>query len=228
MKDIINKQNEFHYSKKDNINELIRNVGVSITSLIPVGGGVLSFFLDKYLPSAIEERKNDFLNKLANDMEKLPEDVIKKIYESKEFLSIVLKVFKSAIYEEQEIKINAFRNIIINTALSLDYETNEREFFIKLVMELTTDQIRILQLFYLRDYKNEISFTSVNKYITKMWRNVDKSYRFALVTELIRYGLMTSSIEMKRNKGEGEHLSAFGERFIEFIFQPNQTDIASI
>lgn len=225
MKDTIKEKNEFHHSKKDNINELIRNLGISITSLIPVGGGVLSFFLDKYLPNTIEKRKNEFLNKLAKDMENLPEDVVKKIYESKEFTSIVLKVFKSVIYEEQEIKINAFRNIIMNTALSLDNETNEKEFYIKLIMELTTDQIKILQLFYLRDSKNVIRFTSIYKYISKMWKNVDESYRFALVTELIRYGLITSSNKMQRNKGEGEHLSKFGKRFIYFIFQPNETNI---
>lgn len=216
---------ELYCSKEDNIKELTRNVGISITSLVPVAGGVLSFFLDKYLPSTIEKRKNEFLSNLANDMERLPEDVIKKIYESEEFYSIILKVFKAVIYEEQEIKINAFRNIIINTAISLDYGIDEKEFYIKLITDFTTDQMKILQLFYLRDFKKVINFININKYISKQWNNVDESYRFALVTELIRYGLISSSHKMQRKKGEGHQLSEFGERFIHFIFQPNESEI---
>ena len=123
----------------------------------------------------------------------------------------------------KEIKLIAFRNILINAALC-DSHINEREFYIKLLTDLTTDQIKVLHLFYLRDHKKEIEFTNVYKYISKHWCGVDESYRFALITELIRYGLISGSEKLKKVNGEGHHLTPFGERFILFIFNPNETE----
>ena len=48
--------------------------------------------------------------------------------------------------------------------------------------------MRVLHLFYLRDYKKEIQFSNVSEYIDETWSKIDISYRFALVTELICYG----------------------------------------
>ena len=51
---------------------------------------------------------------------------------------------------------------------------------------------------------------------------MDESYRFALVTELIRFGLITGSQRSQKQLGEGHHLSDFGMRFITYIFQPHE------
>ena len=93
------------------------------------------------------------------------------------------------------------------------------EYFIKLINSLSIDQIKILHLFYLRDYKKEIEFTDINKFIDKHWK-VDPSYRWSLVTELIRDGLISSSIERQHKKGKGIQLSKMGEDFINYIFNP--------
>ena len=202
--------------------EFSRNVAVAATSLIPGIGGVLSLFLDKYLPSTVEKRRNAFLEKLSFDMEKLPSSIISKISTDEEYHSLVIKIFRAVIQEDQIIKIEAFRNILVNAALAADDEPNETEFYIKLITELTSDQMRILHLFYLRDFKEEIQFANINKYIDANWTEVDESYRFALVTELIRYGLISGSQNIRQKKGNGQHLSEFGERFIRYIFQPNE------
>lgn len=213
--------NESTVSHQEKINELSRNILIATSSLIPGVGGVLSFFLDKYLPNTIEKRRDDFLLALSNDMKTLPSEIIEKLSTDETFHSIVLKVFRAVVQEGKEIKISAFRNILINSALYTP-KVDEREFYIKLLTELTTDQIRILHLFFLRDVKEYIHFTDVNKYIAKNWLDVDESYRFALVTELIRYGLITSSQRTQKTNGSGHHLSAFGGRFIYYIFQPNE------
>lgn len=216
-------KNDCPITKQDKLKELSRNITIATSSIIPGIGGVLSFFLDKYLPSTIEKRKDDFLKALSNDLDQLPTEIINKLSTDEEYHSIILKVFKAITQEEKEIKLTAFRNILINSALC-DNHINEREFYIKLLTDLTTDQIKVLHLFYLRDHKKRIEFTNVYEYISKHWYGVDESYRFALITELIRYGLIAGSQKLKKAKGEGHHLSPLGERFILFIFNPNETE----
>ena len=209
---------------KSELIELTRNIAVAAAGFVPGVGGVLSLFLDKYLPSTIERRRDDFLEKLASDMEKLPVSVISKISTDEEYHSLVIKIFRAVTQENQEIKIAAFRNILINAALASDTEPNETEFYIKLITDFTSDQMHVLHLFYLRDYKEEIQFSNVNEYIDEKWSKIDISYRFALVTELIRYGLISESRRIQEKKGEGQQLSDFGVRFIQYIFQPNEIE----
>ena len=113
----------------------------------------------------------------------------------------MFKVFKSVVQEDKEIKKKAFRNVLLNAAMTIDNTVNENELYIKLLSDMTTDQIRILHLFYLRDIKKSIIFNNVYSFITNHWKNIDKAYRFALITEIIRYGLITSS--QKSNKAKG-------------------------
>lgn len=207
--------------------ELARNIFVATTGVVPVVGGVLSFFLDKYLPSAVETRKNLFLAEVEKDLEKIPKEIIEQMYNNSEYHSIMLKIFKHALEEFRKEKINAFRNILINATMSHSVSFDEQSFYIKLTTDLTVDQIRILHMFYLRDYKKTLNFgkgNSINEFMKESWPEVDESYRFALITEIIRYGLITSSKKSQREKGEGHQLSPFGERFIEYIFTPIEMD----
>jgi hypothetical protein len=212
----------------DEKKDVIRNTLIATTSLVPVAGGILSFFLDKYLPSAVEARRSMFLTKVEEDLEKIPRKTIEEICNNPEYTSIIIKVFRNALEEDKIEKINAFRNILINATLTKNITFNEQSFYVKLITDLTIDQIRILHLFYLRDYKKTLMFgneNNLNRYLEGYWKDVDESYRFALVTELIRYGIITGSEKaQKANNGSGHYLSPFGGRFIEFIFSPVETD----
>ncbi len=212
--------NDTNPTKNDLAKDFARNIAIATSNLIPGVGGVLSVFLDKYLPNTIEKRRNDFLRKLSHDFERFSDDIIIKLSNDEKFHSLVLQVFKSVIQEHQAEKIVSFRNIIINSALS--NISNEVEFYLRLVEELTSDQIKVLHLFYLKDKKRTIDFKNINKYIDNNWTGIDESYRFALVTELIRFGLITGSQRSQEQLGEGQHLSDFGMRFITYIFQPHE------
>ena len=199
--------------------ELIRNLFVAGTGVIPVVGGAISVLLDKYLPSAIENRRTQFLNQLEKDFQKLPYDIIKNLENNEDFYTVFLKVLNVITYEHKIEKIIVFRNILINSTILAETEFNEIDYFIKLINTLSIDQIKILHLFYLRDCKNNVEFKNIDKFLEENW-GIDKSYRWSLVTELIRDGLISSSRERQRNKGDGHQLSVFGENFINYIFAP--------
>ena len=203
--------------------ELIRNFFVAGTGMIPAVGSFVSFLLDKYLPSVVDERRSNFLKQLEDDFQKLPDNIIGNLENNKDFYSVFLKVLNMVTYEHKVEKINIFRNILINSTVLIDKNFNEVDFYIKLINTLTADQIRILHLFYLRDYKKTIEFENVSVFIESYWE-IDASYRWSLVTELIRDGLISSSQERQRNKGKGHQLSNFGEKFVNYVFSPIAID----
>lgn len=203
--------------------ETIRNLFIAGTGIIPVVGGAISILLDKYLPSAIENRRIQFLNQLETDFQKLPYDVIKNLENNEDFYTVFLKVLSTITHEHKVEKIKVFRNILINSTVLAKEKFNEVDFFIKLINTLSIDQIKILHLFYLRDYKKSIKFKNIDKFLNEHWK-IDKSYRWSLVTELIRDGLISSSIERQKNKGDGHQLTSFGENFINYIFSPIAVD----
>ncbi len=195
--------------------ELIRNLAIGSIGMIPIAGGVLSLFLDKYLPSTLQKRREDFLNSIVRDMESLPDNTVERLLESDEYHTLLIKTFRSVLLENKKEKINCFRNILLNAAVC-EFIPNEVDFYLKLLQELSIDQVRILRLIYLKDCKKEIAFKNINQYIDNNWSEVDKSYRFALVTELMRFGIIKYD---EQNNGE-HRLNPFGERFIKFIFSP--------
>ncbi|MBR6671342.1 MAG: hypothetical protein IKL31_11490, partial [Ruminococcus sp.] len=84
---------------KDKTIDLSRNIVVAASNLIPGIGGVLAVFLDKYLPSTMEQRREEFLRTLSSDIDNLPSSVIERIMNDQEYHSLMLKVFKSVVQE---------------------------------------------------------------------------------------------------------------------------------
>lgn len=196
--------------------EFIRNIAIGAVGMIPVAGGPLSVLLDKYLPSTLQKRRDQFINDLASDIETLPEKAIQKLLVSDEYHSLLIKTCRIVLQEDKKEKIYCFRNILLNTAINEGSNSNEIDFYFKLIQELSVDQVRILHLFYLKEYKKTLDFDNINDYLSENWKDVDKDYRFALVTELMRYGIIKYSSDE-----ESEHrLNSFGRRFINFIFSP--------
>lgn len=208
------------YDHKVVRDELIRNTIAASVSMIPVAGGTLSLLFDKYLPSTEQKRRDKFLNDLSNDLESLPNLITQRILNSEEYHNILLKTFKSILEEDKTERINGYRNILINAANDEVPNFNEIDYFYKLLGELVVDQIKILHLFYLRDCKETIWFTDIYDYIYSKWKEFDSNYCKVIIPEMMRYGIITNSIESKREFGDGYHLTNFGKRFILYIFSP--------
>ena len=209
---------------KSESKDRIRNVLVTAASALPWAGGPLAVILDKYLPNELERRKASLIAQIAEDLRLLEDRVGKLALDTPEMLSTFMKVFRHGIEEHKQEKIIAFRNILLNTAISSGTEFNERDFYIRLVDALTVDQLRILHLIYKRDIEQSLTLgedNNVYRYVEQTWPSVDEYYIQACFTELIRYYIISSSSKLAREKGvKGHLLTGFGERFIRFIFSP--------
>ena len=202
--------------------EHLRNVSIAAISALPGAGGPLSVLLDKYLPSYVEQRRSQLLANLAADLRELSDRVTPQRLASDEFLSVFIKAFRRAMEESLEEKLEAFRGIILNTALSDSSDFDEITLFIRLVSDLTVDQIRILRLLHNDELTNEEQ--GLFQTMQKVWPEVDSDYLMACVTELLRYNLATSNArgrDVNTNNSTTHAITGLGRRFVEYISLPH-------
>jgi hypothetical protein len=201
--------------------EHLRNVSIAAISALPVAGGPLSVLLDKYLPSYVEQRRSQLLAKLAAGLSELSDRVTPQRLASDEFISVFIKAFRRAMEESLEEKLEAFRAIILNTAISDSSKFDEITLFIRLVSDLTVDQIRILRLLHNDELANEDQ--GLFQTMQKVWPEVDPDYLMACVAELLRYNLATSNArgrDVNANSLKTHAITGLGRRFIEYISLP--------
>ncbi len=202
--------------------EHLRNLGVAAASAIPIVGGPLSVLLDKYLPSYVEERRKRLLAQLSADMEDLASRITLERLGSDEFISVFIKGFRLAMEEHLQEKRDAFRAIILNTALSAGSCFDELTLFIRLVADLTVDQMRIVRLLR-EDWSSELDNAGLYQAAQQLWPGIDEDYLVACVTELLRYNLVTFSDKQQRliqEKKRQHSLTALGERFVSYVTLP--------
>ena len=180
----------------------------------------------------MEERKQNILENIQKDLSRIDISILENRLENEEFYTVFLKVLNKSISNHREEKLLAFRNILLNDITNKEMSFDEINFYIRLVDELTVDQIKILNLFYrtyiVNDdkYKSIMQRNSLNNIVRTIWNNIDEDYAMACTTELIRFQLLIGATESrKRSSIEGFTLRRFGERFVKFIFDPIYDDI---
>lgn len=198
--------------------EHLKNASVAAVSMIPLLGSPLSVLMDKYIPDFIEQRRMNLLNTLEKDLRELQDKITPEKLGSEEFSSVFIKSFHRAMEEHLQEKRDAFRYIILNTAISKNSEFDEITLFLRFVSDLTVDQIKILKFLQSNTAikNNEHGLLIV---MVETWPDADPDYVRACVTELLRDNLISSNPEDKEKQGQ-HYLTGLGKRFIEYISKP--------
>lgn len=206
--------------------ELLKNVSIAAASTIPLVGGPLSVLLDKYLPDFVEDRRQQLWIDLSQMIERLEAEGEKPDIQSQNFLSVFVKCFRLATEEYEAEKIEAFRNIIVNSSLPNSSEFDETTLFMNWVREFTVDQIRVLKAI---KYNDEIAYDSSSPdlyYILKShFPDVPKDYLIMCAQELVGknivvYGKGHRVRELENKNNKTWFLSNMGERFVNYIESP--------
>lgn len=214
--------------------DFVRNTLIALSGAIPYVGGPISFLLDKYIPSEVERKRNEFLNMIAKDIEELNEKVDEYDLNSPEFYSIFTRLLRASIEEYREEKITAFRNLVINIAIE-PQKFNSIDYCARLVMKMIPDEILILRVFYLLDVKGELKAydtdpqkRDIGKILSKVYGLNDSLYIQALLIECQRYRLILGNpdAQIKYGKGrEGLYLTDLGREFLQYVFEPKEGSV---
>lgn len=127
-----------------NKTEHIVNVLKAGLATAPFCGGIASLMSD-YIPSAKVERLEQFAKQLAEDLERLQQYVDENFIHTDEFAFLFEKSFRGVAENYQVIKLEAFRGILVNSAINTGISQDEKEYFLNLVNTLSVLHIRILK-----------------------------------------------------------------------------------
>ena len=149
MTEEANNKNQLITKMKEDIQHIppgehILNIFKAVLANIPVGAAISSLMTD-YIPSSKSKRINEFARQIAEDLRRLKDKIDNEYILKDDFAYLFEQAFRGVAQNYQKDKIEAFRGILINSAIRPDIKQEEKEFFLNLVDNLSVLHIRILK-----------------------------------------------------------------------------------
>ena len=221
-------------NKNLNVGEHLLNILKAALATAPFAGGIASLMSD-YIPSSKIERLEKFTETIGKDLEHLQLQVNEAAINTDEFAYIFEACFKGVADNYQREKIQAFRAILVNSAISNDPVVEESQYFLNLVSSLTTLHLRILKFMAMpEEYLSEVGipFDQVLGGFQDMFSLVFSGVDIEVVKmtfgDLYNNGFLTTdkSIFNTMTAGQGLDLlqgrvSELGNKFINFCTVEN-------
>ncbi len=120
-------------------------------SSVPLVGSFLNEIVGIVVESPIENRTKKFLLALRDELYQLKNEkriVLTKLKENDEFVDIVIQASELAIKNSQEEKLDLLKNAVINTALGIDIERDEKMICLDVISRITPSHYKILKMCY--------------------------------------------------------------------------------
>ena len=144
-------QHELALEKRPNLSTEGRPFAEHILNIIKAGlcaapfTGAIASLMTDYIPTARAKRLEQFAETIANDLYRLRDRVVEEYLHTDDFAYMFEKCFRAAAENPQQEKLEAFRGILVNSAIPDDLSGEEKEFFLNLAINLSTIHIRILR-----------------------------------------------------------------------------------
>lgn len=211
------------------------NLIKAVLASFPVGASVASLITD-YIPNSKLKRLEEFILKIADDLKRLGEKIEQKYITTDEFAYMIEQSFRGVAENYQQEKIEAFRGILLNSAIHQDVAQEEKEFFLSLVNSLSIVHMKILKfLAFPYEYLEEqgISPQTVRGGFREIFRTVmpefstDTSIVEVAFGDLYQRDFLSTDKSifhtMTANQGLNlieNRVTDLGRRFIEFCKSP--------
>lgn len=132
-------------SKSDTSYEVARG----IISNIPAIGGSLSVLFENIFTTPLDKRKKEWFESLANTINdltnKVDELTPEKLSENELFVSVSMQATQIALRNHQQEKINALKNAVKNSAISISIDENKALMFTRIIDDMTPLHLLILK-----------------------------------------------------------------------------------
>lgn len=135
---------------KKGAGDIAREVGRAVVSVIPAAGGPLQVAFENIFSSPIEKRKEAWLEQLAGVVEEVQQRIAdispEKLAANEAFVTVAMQASQVAIRNHQQVKLEALRNVVLNSALPNPPQEDEQMIFLRLIDQLTPWHLRVLAL----------------------------------------------------------------------------------
>lgn len=139
------------------------NARKGLIELLPAGSG-LSVFYSKYVTNPAQERLRKFLEVLVNELKRVEDTVNIFSLESLEsnplFTTMLIRSLEIARRDHQKEKLNALKNLILNSAFQNTVKEDIELVFLDLISELKVSHLHLLHLLH---EPNNVEITALNE-----------------------------------------------------------------
>lgn len=130
--------------------EVANTITKAVLSAIPYAGGPLAELLTLVWEPAAKKRRDAWLVGIAENLKSLEDKVegfkIENLVENELFVTATMEATRAAISTHQQEKLDALRNIVLNTAIGTDLDEDFQLILIALVERMTASQLKVLQI----------------------------------------------------------------------------------
>lgn len=218
---------------KNSIGDVAHGVVNAGLGSIPIVGSFASELFNLVLTSPVEKRKEIWMIKIFNTLQEVQAKVenfqIENLANNEQFISIMTRASQLAISNHQEEKIEALHNAVINTALNISIDENEKMMFLNMVDNFTP--LHIKMIYYFENPKLRLAENGIvtNYYMGSAYEPLfsyypeleqRKDFITLIIKELYRSGIMNTESLGSMMTADGmtaSRLTEYGRRFYTFI-----------
>jgi len=204
-------------------------VAKGIISATPVAGGSLSVLFENIFTTPLDKRKKEWFQSLADAIEKLTkkfEDITpESLSKNKIFISVSMQATQIALRNHQKEKLNALKNAVKNSAISID--ENKVLMFTRIIDDMTPLHLKILEFLnnpstIEQELQNELPKNMKRHYgdNMNMWQKYypklssSSELIIHIAKELYTKGFLHND---RSFYSSGKQTSKFGDEFLAFI-----------
>ena len=206
-------------------------------SAIPVVGGAGAALVEAVFKSPLEQRKNRWLDSLADAIRELQDKVeeldFERLRDDETFVTVATQASQIALRNHQQEKLDALRNAVLNSRLPNSPGEDTQLIFLELIDRLTPSHMRILALLddpQSHTEEREISYESLsNGSVRKLIEDVfpelagQRDFYNQLVRDLNTAGLSgvgDVGVNIFGPSMRDRRTTEWGQLFIQFISEP--------
>jgi hypothetical protein len=120
-------------------------------SAIPIVGAPAAELFSLVVTPPLERRRAEWLNAIYGRLKQLESEIqgfnIEALKDNPLFITTVMHATTAALRNHQKEKLDAFQNVVVNSARGVDIEENLQLLFLNMVDELTPLHLRVLKYF---------------------------------------------------------------------------------
>lgn len=202
-----------------------RSAVISAVNLLPFGG-TLSALLSEYLPNWKLNRIHDFFEKLGDDLERLKDRVDEEQLRTEQYGLMLEHVMRQVAQTTGEAKLEAYRAILLNGAISSSPNEVERAYFVSRVDALQELHLIILTVIHAvangDSQRADESRASLNSQEDDV---VESAYGDLEQMNFVRRS--ANAVGHMKHPQDARHLrglfTPLGQRFVDFVTLPKGT-----
>lgn len=220
---------------KKSSGDISRELARAAVSIVPVAGGPLQVLLENVFQAPLDERKQKWMESLADLVTELESKVKELTPEALSkhpaFISVALQATQIAYRSHQDEKLTALRNAVFNSALPGAPDDDLKSIFLRLIEEFTPWHLRLLGLldnptgWMDKNGKKNPGWTmgGVSAVVNLCFPELNGKREFVaqLVRDLQTAGLVTQggfmNTTMTASSMLGSHTTDHGKAFIRFV-----------